>query len=224
MPEPRNDMFPDQSSKDQGVSENVTTQQPVVAVKEETITTATQEKGAQTPDNHLYAALKEERERRKSLEERLGALESNSQSSNQTSYEQVDEVYSDEGKLILQQLEPLKQKISSLEDELEMEKLMAKFPQIQGLKDDFESYKQDFPRHKLENVAKLFLQEQGIFEQTTEVRQGLESATKGPKSTETSDSFSPEEIDRLRTQQPRLFIKMIREGAIDPDKIKVGKR
>jgi len=222
MPEPRNDMFPDPSLTDQGVSEDKKTQESQAPVQEPTVVAvATQEKGAQTPDNRLFAALQEERKKRHDLEERLVALENvNSQSGSHSSGESyLDEAISDEGRMILEKIKPLEKTIASLEDQLALKDLQMKFPELSGKLSEFDEYRKDYPRHKLENVAKLFLQEQGIAEASAS-RPGLESSSGGIKPVEDSTSISAEEVDRIRTTQPRLFIKMIREGLIDPDKIK----
>lgn len=212
-------MFPDPSQTTQGASESVTTQvQTAVVSEEQPAQPVTQQpKGSHTPDNQLYAALKDERERRKTLEARLEALESNSQSS--VSSYTSDDVYSDEGKIILQQIEPLKKTIDSLQEQLEIKDLMVKYPSLQGKLEEFQAYRQEYPRHKLENVAKLFLSENGLLE-SAPARQGLESPSGGPKPKESSGTISAEEVDRIMKNQPKLFIKMLREGTLDPDKIK----
>ncbi len=217
MPEPRADMLPDGSLNEEAISEDAQTQLPNAPVVEGTTTQeATQGKGEQTPDNKLYAALQEEREKRRSLEARLEALEVHSQPSYPTD---TDEVYSDEGKLILNQIKERDAKIAALEEKEVLRDLSSQFPELQGKLAEFNEYRRDFPTAKMESAAKLFLMEQGL-NQPKPKPKGLEGGSGGPRIPESSGAISAAEIDRIRSTQPRLFIKMVREGKIDPDNIR----
>lgn len=216
MPQPRDDMFPDQSKTDQGVSEDVKPQMPTEPTAGVASHEATQGKGSSTPDNQLYAALKAERERRQALEARLEALEVANQPSQ---FVNTDDVYSDEGKLILKQMQERDAKIAALEEREKMRETFAAFPDLRGKEADFTDFRKDYPNVNIERVAKLFLSESGITPQKAQPK-GLESTSGGAKTTETSTGFTAEEIDRIRTTQPRLFIKLVREGKIDGDNIK----
>lgn len=210
-------MLPDASLNDQDFREEVKPQaSPVSPQEEEGLPAVTHTPGAKTPDNHMFAALKEEREKRQALEARLEALESYPQSS---ILPDTSEAYSDEGRMILAKLAERDAKIAALEEREKSRVLMAKYPSLQGREEEFDVYRKDFPAHKMEIAVKSFLHENGLIEATKPARKGLESSSAGPKTSE-PQGFTAEEIDRIRSTQPRLFIKLIRDGAIDPDKIR----
>ena len=123
-----------------------------------------------------------------------------------------DEVFSDEGKTIVEKyLAPLESKISSLEDQLALKDLQTTYPDLKGLSNEFNEYRKDYPKHKLENVAKIFLQEKGLLE--TPIRKGLEKPTGGPR-TPISSGMTVDEIKSLRETNFRLYQDMLMKGQI----------
>lgn len=151
--------------------------------------------GAQTPSENLLAALKEERARRKELEDKLNEI---------TTTTPTEDFVSDEGKA-------LNQKIDSLVDRIELRELQDKFPELKGLSSEFEEYRKDYPRHKGENIAKLFLAEKGLIETQ---RKGLEKTTGGPNKTPTSSQMTAEDIEKLRTTNFAQYRDMLKKGLI----------
>lgn len=185
------------------VSENVTTQAPVTVDTEVTTDTATQVAGSKTPESNLLAALHEERRLRKELEDKLSI---------QTSVlPDTDDVYSDEGKALKGEIDSLRTTVQKLEDEKLLEKTLVQFPLLKDFKGEFETFRTDFPRHKLENVAKLFLAEKGLI--GSETRIGLEKPTGGDKTPQKS-GITSDELKDLRTNNFKKYQQMVSEGKL----------
>ena len=190
-----NDVLPGSSP---AASESVTTQVglPVVPV----VTTDKPTPGSQTPPENLLAALKEEREKRRIAEDKALLLEDKLNNPTTTP---SNDGYSDEGRL-------LNDKIKSLEDKIETTELQGKYPQLKELSDEFNEFKQDYPRNKMENVAKLFLQEKGLLEPQ---RKGLEKPTGGTKAPMISE-MSHDDIKNLRETNYKKYKDMLVKGLI----------
>ena len=150
-------------------------------------------KGSQTPPENLYAALAEERRLRKEAEDKINSLTA----------PQTDEIYSDEGKM-------LKQQLDAITDRLELSDLQNKYPELKGLSSEFNEFRKEYPRHKGENVAKLFLAEKGLI---TPPRVGLEKPTGGLK-VPVSPELTPDQIKDLREKDYRKYTDMVRKGLI----------
>jgi len=174
-------------------SEVAQTQEEVVATPEVVVANPTPP-GAKTPPENLYAALAEERRLRKEAEDKLNNL---------TTSTSTDEIYSDEGKV-------LKQEIDTLKDKLELQELQEKYPQLKGLSAEFNEFRQDYPRHKGENVAKLFLSEKGLLESA---RVGLENPTGGTR-TPVNPEMTLQDIENLRKTNYKKYLDMVKKGLI----------
>lgn len=158
--------------------------------------------GSKTPSELLLESLKEEREKRRMLEEEIESLKSSIPS---------DEVFSDEGKAILKRIESFEQKISVLEDERAIEITLNQFPTLREMKSEFLEYrKSEHPRAKLESVAKLFMAEKGLLEPQ---RKGLEKPTGGTRTPE-SQGMTVEEIADLRSNNWKKYKDMVAKGLI----------
>lgn len=183
------------------VSEDSKTQTglPVAPV----VTTDKPTPGTQTPESNLLAALHEERARRKELEDKLNNL---------TTTETSDEdVYSDEGKLLKKHITTLEQKIASIEEEKNLEKIFNQYPLLRDKASDFIEYRNtEHPRAKLESVAKLFLSENGLLEPT---RKGLEAPTGGSRTPMTSD-MTAADVENLRKTNYRKYKEMLMNDQI----------
>lgn len=127
--------------------------------------------------------------------------------------EPSEDVFSDEGKAILQKyVTPLESKITSLEDQLALKDIQAKFPELKELNSEFEEYRKEYPRHKLENVAKLFLDEKGLG--PSQPRKGLEQATGGPRNAPSLGKMTAEEVKQLRETNFKLYQDKLMRGEI----------
>lgn len=166
-------------------------------------------KGSKTPESNLYAALEEERRLRKEAEQRAKELEQTQPS---------DEVYSDEGKILKKEIGGLKAELESLREEREVEKVKSQFPALKDKSTEFDEFRKDYPRHKLENVAKLFMAEQGLLEDI-QPRKGLEKPTAGPKNAIPS-GFSVEDVANLRRTNFKKYTELLMSGKLNPDDIK----
>lgn len=220
--EPRPDMLPDPSLNNPGGSEPVKTPEPVSPVPGgEPAKPAAPAVGGQTPESHLYAALQEERKLRKEeaeramlLEQELAKLKSPPQAPSAILEE---EDMSDEGKALRKEISALNEKMSLMERDRQLERLSIQYPALVDMKDEFEKFATDYPRHKLENVAKIFLAEKNLL--TAEpARKGLERPTAGPK-TPPSSKVLEDDVKRLRETQPRKYLKMLRDGTLKPEEI-----
>lgn len=169
-------------------------------VKEEILGEPATPKGTKTPEPNLYAALNEEREKRKAAEAERQALEEELE----TIKSSVPSDYSDEG-------DELKKRIDSLEDKIELKDVQATYPALRDKAQEFAEFRKQYPRHKLENVAKLFLVEEGLLEAPQ--RKSLEKPTGGSRIPSPS-GMSAEEISDLRQNNFRKYQKLLLEGKI----------
>lgn len=165
--------------------------------------------GSKTDPALLLKSLKEERERRQALEAQLQTLQ------NQPSYIPDDQL-SDEGRALKAQIDQLQSIISAKEVQAQQDALYAQHPQLKDKAEDFEAYRAARPGYALEDTAKLFLAEQGLL---TPSRKGLEKGGT-QRGTPSTGEMTPEDTERIRTTQPRLYLQMIQSGKINPDAIK----
>lgn len=181
---------PDQTpASESEITQTQLPEAPVVAS-----TSPATQPGDKTESALLLESLQEERRKRKELEDKLNNL---------TTTIPSDEVYSDEGKV-------LQSKIESLEEKLELQELKERFPQLKEMSSEFQEFRKDFPRHKGENVAKLFLSEKGLLEPA---RKGLEKPTGGPH-VPLSQGMTQEDVKRLRETDYRKYKDMLSKGLI----------
>ena len=169
---------------------NTQTQLPVAPVVS-TDTEATQP-GSRTPETNLYAALQEERRKRKEAEDKLQTYNTTIPS---------DEVYSDEGKLLSNKLSALEAKLEHLEEEKVVAQVHSQFPMLKELSNEFDEFRKEYPRHKMENIAKLFLTEKGLLEPK---RKGLENPTGGQRSP-AEPQMTVEDVKNLRENNPAKY-------------------
>ena len=167
----------------------------------------TEPKGTKTPDENLYAALAEERRKRKEAEDKLFSI---------STEPQVSEAFSDEGKLLDGKIKTLESVINNLQEEKVLAQTYSKYPELTGLTSEFDSYRADFPGAKAENVAKLFLMEKGLLNNTP--RKGLEKQTSGGQ-VPVSDGLTAEEVSDLRKNNHRKYTELLMSGKIKLDEL-----
>lgn len=165
--------------------------------------------GDKTDPNLLLKSLKEEREKRQELEERLKKLEETSIPAE----EPEEEYQSDEAKMLKKELAGLKGELSSMRTEQTLKDLYGQFPALKDKSDEFNEFRKDYPHNKLENVAKLFLAEEGLLE-TIPQRKGLEKPSGGSKTPAPQEGYTVEEAKNLRENQPKLWEKLVRENRL----------
>ena len=164
--------------------------------------------GSKTEPTELLKSLQDERLKRKVLEDKMQLIEE--ELNTFKSSVQSDDVFSDEGKALKTHIDTLKGEISSLREERELDKIYSQFPDLKDLKQDFEEYRVDYPRHKLENVAKLFLSEKGLI---STQRKGLEKPTGGDR-TPMKMGMSNDEVKNLRLNDPKKYREMLKKDQI----------
>lgn len=187
------------------VSEDVKPQEvkPVVEVKPEP------EKGSKTPEANLYAALEEERRLRKEAELKAKELELQTAS---------NEYYSDEGKTLKKEIELVKNQLEKLEEERELERIKSQYPVLKDKSAEFEEFRKDFPRHKLDSIAKIFLAEKDLVSEI-QPRKGLERPVAGPKAPP-STGMTSEDVASLRKTNFKKYMELLTSGKLNPDDIK----
>lgn len=181
-------------------SEDVKTQEPEATLTEEVVPKA--QAGDKTEPNLLLKSLQEEREKRKLLEQELETLKSSALSE--------DEVFSDEGKALKKQITALTEKINSIEEDKNLQAVYAQYPVLKEKSEEFKTFREDYPRTKLENVAKLYLAENGMLEPT---RKGLEKTTGGQRVPLTS-GMTAEDVKTLRETNFKKYQEMLSKGQI----------
>lgn len=223
---PRKDMLPDPQPV---VEKDAKPQEPEAPAKqgdEQAPTVPPDPTGSHTPEPKLYAALSEERKlrkqaeveaeeerfRRKELERKLKDLESTPDEPSE-----LDEDPEKNNELA-GEVRNLKSSLREIERRETRRELEAKFPQLAENRKEFDSFLEDEENSKLSlaKAAKLFLAEKGLLTDAPP-RKGLEKPTGGAKVP--TPKMSKADIKRLREEQPRRYIQMLRSGALNPDDI-----
>ena len=145
-------------------------------------------------------------ERAKKAEEDLKALREQGLSA------PSQEVWSDEGKLLAQRIEAMERENSQLKEARALEQVKAKYPILGEKMAEFEQFKLQYPSYASENIAKLFLVENGLLGVEPE-RKGLEKPTGGPR-TSAPIGMTLEDVDNLRQTNFQLYKSKLLSGEI----------
>ena len=186
------------------VSEHVKPQEQEEVVKEDTTTKPAPQAGSKTDPNLLLASLKEEREKRKQLEEKLQALESSALSE--------DDVVSDEGKILRDEIKSLRSEISDIKQDSVKKDLLVANPILKEKWSEFEEFRTD-PDNKgmnLRTAAKAFLVENGLIDAP---RKGLEKSTGGTKVIPSS-GMTAQEAENLMKNDFKKYQELIKKGQL----------
>lgn len=195
------------------VSEDTKTQEQDSTVSEDgNSAPVTQAKGNQTPDTSLYAALAEERAKRKELEGKIKELESS------PSPTVEEDIVSDEGRMLYQELKNVRSELTSLKEDRELEGIIRQFPQLKERVGELKEFRSEYPTLSMDKVAKLFIVENNLHEEPKQ-RKGLEKPSGGNK-TPPSSGISREDVQRLRETDPRRYARMIRDGKLRGEDIR----
>ena len=159
-----------------------------------------------------WQVLERERAKRKQLEEELNQLKSSASS------EEPEEYLSDEANELKGKVSSLEERISSFEERQELREFQSLYPPLKDKAEEFDEFRKEYPRTSLAKVAKLFLVENGLLE-VPEPRKGLEKPTGGQK-TAAPPGLTSEEVKRIRLNEPKRYLKLLREGKLNPDDIK----
>lgn len=167
--------------------------------------------GSKTEPTELLKSLQEERELRRLAQEEAKLAKEELNKINSSVPSEAD-AWSDEGKLIVEKhVKPLQDTINSLEEKLALKDVQATYPVLREISSEFDEFRKEYPRHKLDNVAKLFLSEKGLLEPQ---RKGLEKPTGGFKNQKTPGSMTTEEVRHLRETNFRKYSDMAKKGLI----------
>ncbi len=184
------------------VKEDLTNPQPSEGKKQEEAKKeeiASPAPGSKTDSLLLLKSLQEEREKRRLLEEEKKLLEEELESSTLSE----EDVISEEGKILKKQISTLTEKINSIEEEKDFEKLCNKYPILREKTTEFKEFRSsEHPKAKLESVAKLYLAENGLLEP---VRKGLEKPTGGTRIPSVF-GMTTEDVKRLRTSNYKKYL------------------
>lgn len=169
--------------------------------------------GSDTDSALLLKSLQEEREKRRIAQEQMKALEeelTNIKSS--TTSDQ--EIFSDEGKLLQNQIKALEKVVLSSNSALVKQELLSAHPILKEKWFDFEDFcsKPENKGMSMTTAAKAYLIENELV--SAPIRRGLEKPTGGNKIPPKSDKMTSEEIKTLRTTNYRKYQDMIRKGQI----------
>ena len=186
-------LIDDQSSDDniETIPEEIVTQHPA---------------GSKTESELLLKSLKEEREKRREDAEKIKLLEEELLKSSTS--ENV--IFSDEGEYLKKQISSLSDKIRSIESDKDFQGITNQFPILKEKLDEFKTFQLDYPSVKLEQVAKLFLSENGLFNKP---RKGLEKPTGGSKAPFTT-GMTADDIKTLRETNYKKYTEMLMKGLI----------
>lgn len=124
----------------------------------------------------------------------------------------TQDAWSDEGRLLAKRIEAMEQENAQLKQAHEIDQIKVKFPAIVDKIAEFETYKQQYPSYNVENVAKLFLVENGLLGAEPQ-RLGLEKPTGGPR-TSAPVGMTLTDVDNLRQTNFQLYKEKLLSGEI----------
>lgn len=170
------------------------------------------EKPVQTPSNELYAALQEERARRKEMQRELESLREREKEVAESTQ------HSEEGLRLKKEIERLEGIVGGLQSDIRLKSVLDKHPALNEHLVEFDEYRQDYPGLPIDKVAMVFLAEKGALQQKVR-RVGLEQPTGGP-SEPPQAGLTVDDLKRMRTQEPEKYHKMLAKGQIKLSDIK----
>lgn len=186
-------------------------QTPVDEGTIEDVPHATPLAGDKTPPNMLLRAKQEEAEKRRLVEEENRQLREENQLLKSSLSQESGEIFSDEGKTIVDKyVAPLQASVSSLTDQLALKDIYILYPEIAKVPDEFDEFRKGYKGIELDKVAKVFISEKGL---TKPPRKGLEKSTGGQR-VPLSTGMTAEEVANLRKNHPRKYAEMVRLGQI----------
>jgi hypothetical protein len=118
-------------------------------------------------------------------------------------------------KMILEKQEQTERDLAEMRQEKERHKNLEitkeKFPELNVLSREFETYCEKYPHVDVDTLAKSFL-----FEKNPPVekqRKGLEKPSGGAK-TPVADGWTVEEVQRLRTTDEKKYLELVKKGKL----------
>lgn len=127
-----------------------------------------------------------------------------------------EEAMSDEGKLLKDKIATLERTLNTFQEKATLSSVFNQYPALKDKQAEFDEFRSEYPGMALDKLAKVFVLEHGLVTPPAPKRIGLEKPTGGAKAP-TKQGMSIEDVARIRTTQPRLYQKMLRDGRINPD-------
>jgi len=157
-------------------------------------------------NKQLFARAKKAEEKEKELQAQIEDLQS----------QQVPSDYGFGDEDTKKEIDALKNQIAGIQEKAELDALYAKEPVLKDKAEEFDEFRKEYPRTKLENIAKLFKVEQGLTDEP--VREGLEKPTGGTRVPPSTGKMSSEDAKRLRETNYEGYRQALKEGKIDLEK------
>ena len=157
-----------------------------------------------------YQALEEERKKRKEAEDALANASTPPEDSGDS-----EEVYSDEGKVLRNEIKALNERVRSNERKEGRREAETTFPILKERREDFDAFLEDEENKRLSigKAAKLFLAEANLLAPEPPERAGLEKPSGGGQSPP-EPTLSPDDIQHLMKTDWRKYEKLLRAGKI----------
>lgn len=165
-----------------------------------------EEKGTKTPPENLYNALQEERKLRKEQSEEIKELRTQLETLTSASSGDPDEDAA-------RKIGALEKKLETLEDERRLDRVVAQYPALADKRAEFEEFSKEYPKHKADVVAKLFLAENDLLESKAP-RKGLEKKTGGTQAA-AQTGLTLEDVDELRKTNYKKYLEDLSAGKFD---------
>lgn len=122
-----------------------------------------------------------------------------------------DDVFSDEGKLLVEKyVAPLQQEINLLQEQIALRDLQTQYPILRETAPEFAEFRRSYPGVKLEAAVKLFMSEKGLSQPP---KPGLERPTSGDR-TPPKTGMTLAELDDMRVNDARAYEAYIKNNPI----------
>lgn len=184
---------------------------PEAVVAEETINVEELKRRAEVSSQNF--------ERAKKAENELKELRAKLLDKPNTPVEIPEEAMSDEGKALKEKISALERTLNTFQEKASLSTVFSQYPALKDKQAEFEEFRSEYPGMALDKLAKVFVIENGLATPPAPKRVGLEKPTGGPKNTPKPQGMSIEDVQRIRTSQPKLYQKMLKDGRINPDSI-----
>ena len=159
--------------------------------------------GDKTHSALLLESLQEEREKRRKLEIELESVKN-------TSAFSEEEVFSEEGKALKKQIDSLQIQLRERDERESLNAVYVKYPLLRDKASEFNEFRKQYPLVEIENIARLFITENGLSEPK---RKGLERPTGGDRNP-TPSGMSASDVENLRKNSPKKYRDMLKKGQI----------
>lgn len=154
-----------------------------------------------------FERAKKAEEDKKLLQEKVQELES----------QLVTTEYADPDDVVQTKLAELSAKLAKIEEDKQIDSIVSKYPVLKDKMSEFELYRQEYPATKLESVAKLYLSENDLLNETPK-RKGLEKAGGGQRVAPSNGKMTSEDVKRLRETNFKEYKTLLKSGRLDISK------